>query len=130
MDLKNLIKSLGITQTEFAKEIGVSKSVISDLISGRLQELPKHARIKLVKLYNVNPVWLLTGEGDMFLSSNNGGNSGVVIHGGNFINSPIGNNSTVTYNLTKEEAEIIDNYRENNYKTILQKIAKLLMFWM
>ncbi len=61
---KELRKSLGISQEEFGKKIGLSKSGISNIESGTRNVTDKH--IKLVcSEFPVNEEWLKTGEGEM-----------------------------------------------------------------
>lgn len=65
--IKIIIKTLGIKNKEFAKELGLTQGGLSDIINGRVKKL-SGTFIELLKLkYNVNPTWLLTGEGEMFL---------------------------------------------------------------
>lgn len=63
--LKEIIADSGLNQEKFAKSVGVSQSVISKYLAGRT--LDADLIIKLKDVYNVNPTWLLTGEGGMFL---------------------------------------------------------------
>lgn len=63
--LLQLRKELNKTQDEFGQGVGVSRSVIKN-IEYNLTD-PKPAFIDLVcRTYNVNRVWLETGEGEMF----------------------------------------------------------------
>lgn len=68
--LKELIQALEMSQVEFAKNLGIAKSTVSDVINGRLKDLPNPVQLKLYREYNVNLNWLLTGEGEMFLAGN------------------------------------------------------------
>ena len=64
--IKELIKAIGYSQRQFAKELGVSPTTISDYIAGRANPSPKV--IKLIEQkFNVNPEWLREGKGEMFL---------------------------------------------------------------
>ncbi|MBE7413638.1 MAG: helix-turn-helix domain containing protein [Leptospiraceae bacterium] len=68
--LKKIILSIGITQSEFAQKLCINISTMSELLTGeRYKRLPDRSLIVLNKNYNVNLNWLLTGEGEMFLSS-------------------------------------------------------------
>lgn len=63
--LKELRSALRLTQAEFGKRLGVSRDVINNLECGRV--VPKEVFLDHVCLiYNVNPVWLNNGEGDIF----------------------------------------------------------------
>ena len=65
--LKFLITRLGLSQKEFAKSVGVSSSNISDIFSQRIKKISP-TLIELLKYkYNINPHWLLEGNGEMFV---------------------------------------------------------------
>ncbi|WP_100221671.1 helix-turn-helix domain-containing protein [Leptospira santarosai] len=63
-----LLEILGINQRELAESVNLSPGRINDLINGRTQDLSADAIRKLRDVHNVNPLWLLTKEGEMFLS--------------------------------------------------------------
>lgn len=63
--LKELRKTLNLTQQEFAEKIGVKRNTIAQYESGR--NAPIDAVITLIcRTYSVNETWLRTGEGEMF----------------------------------------------------------------
>lgn len=63
--LKELRKTLNLTQQEFADKIGVKRNTIAQYESGR--NAPIDAVITLIcRTYSVNETWLRTGEGEMF----------------------------------------------------------------
>ena len=125
--LKQLISALGMTQVEFAEKMGIAKSTVSDVISGRLKDLPNHVHTTLVRGYSVNLNWLLTGEGEMFLMSSQN-DSGVSIQNNSGVNI-VGNNATVNYHpkmISDEEYELLQEIRKSKKKNMLQKIMDLL----
>lgn len=66
--LKILRKSLGLTQTDFGKRIGMTMQGIQKWEKGKSK--PQQSTIKaLISTFNVNPDWLLTGDGEMFLDN-------------------------------------------------------------
>lgn len=67
--LKLLRKSLGLTQNEFAEQLGLKQTSYSMIENGKR---PLHERhIKLICLtFHVNEDWLRTGNGCMYLSEN------------------------------------------------------------
>lgn len=67
--LKQLIHALGMTQTDFAKQFGLSKSGLNDIVSGKIKSIPGHVQLKLARDYKVNPNWLISGEGEMFVKT-------------------------------------------------------------
>lgn len=68
-ELKDRIKSLrnflGLSQTEFGESLGAGIGVIKNLESGITTLKPAMSDL-ICRLYNVDPVWLETGEGEMF----------------------------------------------------------------
>lgn len=63
--IKEIRKSLGFTQDEFAKRIGLARNSIANYEIGRRE--PTNAIIlSICKEFNVNEIWLRTGEGEMF----------------------------------------------------------------
>lgn len=63
-----LRKHLKLNQTEFGKSIGVSRGVINNIDLNVVDASTKPLLLQqIVKEYNVDPYWLETGEGEMFL---------------------------------------------------------------
>lgn len=61
-------KSLKLSQTAFGEKLGVSRGVIKNIDESITT--PKSEFLSLIcKVYNVDPDWLETGEGEMFLPS-------------------------------------------------------------
>lgn len=66
--VKIIVESLNITANAFANELDVAGSVIYNIIKGRNK--PSFDILdKMVSRFNVNPNFLLTGKGDMFLTT-------------------------------------------------------------
>lgn len=64
--IKELRKQLGMSQIEFAKNIGVTNSHISKIEKG--ETTPSASLIKLIsREYQVSENWLETGEGSIFI---------------------------------------------------------------
>ena len=64
--IKELRKSLGLTQAAFAEKIGVKQNTIAQYESGRNN--PTDAVLSLIcREYGVNEVWLRTGIGPMLV---------------------------------------------------------------
>ena len=64
--LKTLRETLGITQKELARTLGVSEMTIRRYEANKFQP-DAEVLSKLAKAYNINLHWLLTGEGEMFI---------------------------------------------------------------
>lgn len=61
-----VIKSSGLTKTAFSKKIGLSQPFVSQLASGDAS--PSDRTIwDICREFNVNEVWLRTGDGEMFM---------------------------------------------------------------
>ena len=69
--LLKILKQYNLTSTRFADELGVQRSGISHILSGRNQ--PSYDFIvKLMKQYpEINPDWLIMGNGTMFRTTVN-----------------------------------------------------------
>ncbi len=65
--LKAFRKMLGLSQQALAKVIGYAQRTISDWERGRL-EIPLQVLITLKQIYGLNIDWLLTGEGEPFIT--------------------------------------------------------------
>ena len=63
--IKQLRKELKLSQDEFGKRIGVGKSAVSLLESGR-NNLTEQMIKSICREYNVDYFWLTTGQGEMF----------------------------------------------------------------
>lgn len=63
--IRQLRKLLGLTQAVFARELGVTRDIISNYENGRVT--PKmNFLLLLCRVYNVRESWLLDGDGEMF----------------------------------------------------------------
>lgn len=64
--LKEILEFFVINQTEFADSLGITQSSVSRYLSGD-RDLPMTTVLAIKAVYNINPNWLLTGEGPMFI---------------------------------------------------------------
>ena len=62
--LKEYFDNKGITQSEIAEKLGVSKAYVNALFTGKRAFGKKQAEA-WVNLFGLSASWLLTGEGDM-----------------------------------------------------------------
>ena len=67
--IRLLRQHLGLSQTEFAKKMGMTRSMISNLELG-LIEIPDYKLEMICKAFNVRMHWLRTGEGEMLNPTN------------------------------------------------------------
>ena len=89
--LKKLRKELNLTQAAFAEKIGLKQSAVGDIESGK-NKLRAQNFNAICREFNVNPSWLKTGEGDMFL------------------NPPTLDKLAVEYDLTTDEVALIKSF--------------------
>lgn len=64
--IKELRKHKGLTQGQFAEQIGIAGASLSTIESGKNGASNSTIRA-ICTIYNVNEDWLRTGEGDMFV---------------------------------------------------------------
>lgn len=63
--IKHLRKRKGLTQAQFAEQIGIAGASLSTIESGK--NGASNSTIKAIcTIYNVSETWLRTGEGEMF----------------------------------------------------------------
>ena len=63
--LRLIRKELGLTQEALAQKLGIGKSALSMIETGRASLSERNKNI-IVQELNVNPEWLETGQGQMF----------------------------------------------------------------
>lgn len=63
--IEELRKALGLTMEKFGERLGVGKTTISNIKNGG--NVTGQMEKSICREFGVNPVWLETGEGDMFL---------------------------------------------------------------
>ena len=70
MSIENRVKdvrvSVSLNQRDFGSKIGVTTSIVSELERGKTRVSAELIRI-ISESFRVSPAWLLTGEGSMFL---------------------------------------------------------------
>lgn len=63
--ISEVVKKSGLTKTAFAEKINVSQGFVSQLCSGF--SVPSERTLSdICRVFNVDPYWLETGEGEMF----------------------------------------------------------------
>lgn len=62
--LKEFRKSLNLTQSELTDRLGIAQGSYSDVERGR-KSISFHLLKKLVEIYDLNPDWIITGDGNM-----------------------------------------------------------------
>lgn len=64
--LKNFFADKGLSQTKIAELVGTSQQTVSGLLSNR--NFGKRTAQKWCEVFGLNPAWLITGEGEMFMA--------------------------------------------------------------
>lgn len=67
--IKTLRKELHLTQQEFADKLGISRNNIASYETGK-SNLGDSVISLICREFDVNDIWLRTGEGDIFLPDN------------------------------------------------------------
>ena len=63
--VREVRQTLHLSQKEFARRLGLSKDMISNIEYNRVE--PRQVLLEhLCSIYHVNPGWLFDGEGEMF----------------------------------------------------------------
>lgn len=63
--IKELRKTLGLTQQEFADKIGVKRNSMANYETGRNTPIDAIV-VSICRIFNVSEEWLRTGQGEMF----------------------------------------------------------------
>lgn len=66
--IKQLRKSMGLTQTDFGEKIGVKGNTITNYETG-LRNPTDAVVLSICREFSVNEEWLRTGNGEMFLGT-------------------------------------------------------------
>lgn len=64
--IRSLRNQLGLSQTDFGNRLGVSRDVVNNIENNRVPLKPALAKL-ICNEFGVDPFWLETGEGEMFL---------------------------------------------------------------
>lgn len=66
--VKEIRKALGLTLEKFGEKVGVGKTAISNIEKGN-RNLTEQMTKSICREYNVDYMWLTTGEGEMFVEN-------------------------------------------------------------
>lgn len=65
--IKIIRKQLGMSQTEFANDIGITQTSLSQL-EGEKNGISYDVYKAIVAKFNIDPLWLMDGKGEMYIS--------------------------------------------------------------
>lgn len=63
--VKEIRKKLGLTQLEFAKQLGVTSAAISKIESNK-RKLTEQMLLAICREFGINETWIRIGEGNIF----------------------------------------------------------------
>lgn len=66
--LKEIRKTLGFNQTDFAKHLGITQTAYSMIENGNRPLADKYIKV-ICSTFNISENWLITGQGEMFTAS-------------------------------------------------------------
>ena len=66
--VKKIRKSLGLTTEKFGEKLGIQRSAVSKIENGRCSLTDSNIKA-IHREFNVDYIWLTTGEGEMFVDS-------------------------------------------------------------
>lgn len=66
--LKEIRKTLGFNQTDFAKHLGITQTAYSMIENGNRPLADKYIKV-ICSTFNISEHWIITGQGEMFTSS-------------------------------------------------------------
>lgn len=97
----SIIKYFNLSPSDFAEEIGVQRSSISHLISGRNKPSLEFIQKILYRFSEINPEWILNGKGEML-------KNGILPETGTlpFGNSPVKDNEELLGAIKRESPRL------------------------
>ena len=124
---KKVREYLGLSQRDLARELGITERTVRNYEVGKI-EVPKTIILALQALFNINPNWLLTGQGEMFLKKE---------EGSKYIGSAVGTESNVQNigTIIGENVKVIKSEKgdyipasslKGTIRTLLEQEVKIL----
>jgi plasmid maintenance system antidote protein VapI len=134
--LRNVMNSVQKNQKEFAELIGTTQATLSRQLNGA-HKIDKQVALSIQAVFGIDSNWLLTGEGDMFLSdkksniTNYGSHSilGNNVVGSHSININTGNINNTNFYLNTDEQQLIQEIRnipKKKQKTFIEFLLEQL----
>ena len=119
--VKELRKALGLTSEKFGAKLGVGKTAISGIETGR-RGLTDQMFLSICREYNVNPGWLETGNGPMFREDPN--ENDYMIAASKLSDDPLVTSCLIEYaKLQPDERDIVRKYIDNLIKRYKEEDA-------
>lgn len=119
--VKELRKALGLTLEKFGANLGVTKVAISNIENGN-RGLTDQMFLSICREYNVNPGWLETGNGPMFLGESK--DTDYTLAAKELSNDPLIVSCLIEYaKLRPSERDIVRKYIDNLIKRYKEEDA-------
>lgn len=119
--VKELRKALGLTSEKFGAKLGVGKTAISGIETGR-RGLTDQMFLSICREYNVNPGWLETGNGPMFREDPE--ENDYMIAASKLSDDPLVTSCLIEYaKLQPDERDIVRKYIDNLIKRYKEEDA-------
>ena len=122
--VKNIRETQNMSVSAFAKLINEKDHRIRDIENGK-QKIPPEIITKLRNILNINPDWLLTGEGEMYKTNINGISNSIIANGNNhqIIGNVIGGNEELSQ-ICEALKKLSPKKRKYFYHKIMAEIYK------
>lgn len=119
--VKELRKALELTSEKFGAKLGVGKTAISGIETGR-RGLTDQMFLSICREYNVNPGWLETGNGPMFREDPV--ENDYMLAASALSNDPLVTSCLIEYaKLQQNERDIVQKYIDNLIKRYKEEDA-------
>ena len=97
-----IMEDENMNATQFSEAIGIRRAAMSHLVKGR-NNPSADIITKIVKRFNtINPGWLLTGDGNMRITSESGSGNNIGVNQPNINNNDGKSSNIMNYNSGKE----------------------------
>ncbi len=114
--LNSVLNTLCLNRADFAGSIGIAESKLDRQLKG-LYKIDKQEALAIKAVYNINPAWLLTGEGEMFINSRaDNKKTQVRVSSGELFN-----------NLSKMQKEVIAAFCSIKNEEMLNRISSIIL---
>jgi transcriptional regulator with XRE-family HTH domain len=126
------LRDMNLTSTKFADEIGVQRSSISHILSGRNKPSFDFIEKMLIAYPDVDAQWLITGKGNMLINQPSLFNQNSIPNQNN-LSSGESNIPKTTYNesIISKSEEIVENTDKlpRNVQDLNKKTEKVMIFY-
>ena len=118
----SIIKNFNLSPSDFAEEIGVQRSSISHLISGRNKPSLEFIKKILSRFPEINPEWILSGQGKML-------KNGIIPEPGTlpFENTPVKDHEALPEPIKRESSQ--DPVKKKSTEPEKRQVEKIIYLY-